>query len=270
MFHTIFNVVNTLVFFPFVKPFASLVSFLIKDTAAADFRPLGPYRLEYSSGMIQDSPLLNIARAEKEVRDMAGVVSSMYARISGSLDLFRETENKEALVNDLVEELKEKEAYADEMREALTQFLIECTRRSPGQQAERNISHLLRIIADLEDMTDACYGISLLLERSVKKDMIFKGKEMDALSPYAGLVEEFLTFVREHLGHPLTSEHSLYARTLEDQIDKSRDHLRKLGRKRIEAGEKVKTELLFIDLVRRIEGVGDYCYSISEALSHMR
>jgi phosphate:Na+ symporter len=45
--------------------------------------------------------------------------------------------------------------------------------------------------------------------------------------------------------------------------------LRKLGRKRIEAGENVKTELLFIDLARRIEKVGDYCYSISSALSMM-
>ncbi|MDR0590063.1 MAG: hypothetical protein LBG25_05915, partial [Spirochaetaceae bacterium] len=47
----------------------------------------------------------------------------------------------------------------------------------------------------------------------------------------------------------------------------SQKKLRRLGRKRIEAGEKVKTELLFIDIVRRIEKLGNYCYHIFKVLS---
>jgi phosphate:Na+ symporter len=76
--------------------------------------------------------------------------------------------------------------------------------------------------------------------------------------------------VREHLGRSLTAEQAHQARELEDAIDQSRDRLRKLGRKRIEAGKDVKTELLFIDLVRRIEKLGDYCYDISNGLARMR
>jgi phosphate:Na+ symporter len=90
---------------------------------------------------------------------------------------------------------------------------------------------------------------------------------MEALVPYVDLVDSFLTLLREHLGQSLTAEQVRQARELEDNIDKSRNKLRKLGRKRIEAGVDVKTELLFIDLVRRIEKVGDYCYSISESLA---
>jgi phosphate:Na+ symporter len=108
-----------------------------------------------------------------------------------------------------------------------------------------------------------------MLERSVKKDLLFKGKEIEALSPYITLVEEFLSFVREHLGRPISAEQSARAEDLENRIDKYRDKLRKMGRKRIEAGENVKMELLFIDLVRRIEKLGDVCYNISEALSSM-
>jgi phosphate:Na+ symporter len=51
------------------------------------------------------------------------------------------------------------------------------------------------------------------------------------------------------------------------EIGKSRRKLQKLSRKRIEAGMDVKTELLFIDLVRRIEKLGDYCSNITEKLS---
>jgi phosphate:Na+ symporter len=93
---------------------------------------------------------------------------------------------------------------------------------------------------------------------------------MEALIPYVKQVEDFLTLVREHLGRSLTSGQAHQARELEDAIDQSRDRLRKLSRKRIEAGKDVKTELLFIDLVRRIEKLGDYCYNISSGLAKMR
>jgi phosphate:Na+ symporter len=155
------------------------------------------------------------------------------------------------------------------MREELTRFLIECTRQQLSPKSEYNISQLLRIIADLEDMADDCCGISMLMERSVKKNQLFKRKEMEALAPYVKQVEDFLSFVREHLGRPMSREQVAFAEEIEAQIDKSRNKLRKLGRKRIEAGADIKTELLFMDLVRRIEMLGDLCYSISESLAHM-
>jgi phosphate:Na+ symporter len=165
--------------------------------------------------------------------------------------------------------MRRKEAYADEMREALTSFLIESIREQLNQRFRRRISLLIRIIADLEDMTDDCFAISLLLVKSVRKNRIFKGKEMEALAPYVGMVEGFLNLVGDHMGRGLSAEEAAWAKDLEDKIDKSRNKLRKLGRKRIEAGKDVKTELLFIDLVRRIERLGDYCYDIAEALSDM-
>jgi phosphate:Na+ symporter len=119
-------------------------------------------------------------------------------------------------------------------------------------------------------MTDDCCSVSLLLERSIKKALYFKEKEMEALAPYARLVEDFLAFVREQLGCTITAEQESYAAELENSIDKSRDKLRKMGRKRIEAGADVKAELLFIDVVRRIEKVGDYCYNIAGALRRGR
>jgi phosphate:Na+ symporter len=271
MFHTIFNLLNTLLFFPFVKPFATLVSLLIKDTKNAASAPArGPYVLEYKSGSIQDTPELNILRAEKEIRDMAGLAAAMYQEIRSAFPSLQQKspgDDTEKAVEILVKEMGTQEAYADEMREELTRFLIECTRQQLSPQSERRVSLLLRIVRDLEDVTDDCFSVALLLERSVKKKLTFKHKEMEALMPYMGMVETSLSFVQDHLGQPLSPEQAVYARDLEGKIDKSRNKLRKLGRKRIEAGEDVKTELLFIDVVRRIENLGDHCYDIATALS---
>ncbi|GHV63096.1 phosphate:sodium symporter [Spirochaetia bacterium] len=278
MLHTVFNMVNTIIFLPFVKQFAALVTFLVKDKDDAAAAPKA-YKLEYTSGTLQNTPELNIIRAEKEIRDMAGVASGMFARVSAALQSLETADgtsaeaegrssppDRETQVDALVAEMAEKEEYADEMRVELTRFLLECTRQQLSYQSEQKVYQLLRIISDLEDMTDDCYSVSMLLDRSVKKNLVFKEKELEALAPYVHQVEDFLAFVRGALGQTLTSEQSRYARELENTIDKSRDKLRKMGRKRIEAGEDVKTELLFIDVVRRIEKVGDYCYNIAEAL----
>ncbi|MDR3341296.1 MAG: Na/Pi cotransporter family protein [Treponema sp.] len=265
MFHTVFNLGTTILFLPFLKQFATLVSFLMKDTGVVPASPKA-YKFEYPLALY-NAPELAIVQAEKEIRDMAGLASSMYRKISAALHSIPAASEKESLVSTLVAELKRQEATADEMREELTCFLIECTRQQLNYRSERHISQLLRIIADLEEMTDDCYSISFILERSIKKDLIFKHKEMAALTPYVGLVETSLGFIREHVGNPLTEEQIRYARTLEEEIDKGRNKLRKLGRKRIEAGENVKTELLFIDLVRRVEKIGDYCFDISKTLS---
>ncbi|GHU22378.1 phosphate:sodium symporter [Spirochaetia bacterium] len=272
MLHTVFNVTNTLFFFPFVNPFAQLVSFLIKDKSAE--LPAGeeaPYKLEYKSGTINDTPEWNVVRAEKEIRDMAGFTAIMYAEVRDAIYALPDATDKIAFVDRIIEKMAQKEAHADDIRDELTRFLIECTRHQQlSPHFDDRVTHLLRIVADLEEMTDDCLGICHLLERSAKKNLIFSLKEMDALQPYMSLVEHFLSFVQEHLGKPLTEEQSGKAHMMEEQIVSFRDSLRKMGRKRIEAGKDVKTELLFIDLVRSIEKLGDFCYNISESLTRDR
>jgi phosphate:Na+ symporter len=258
MFHTVFNTINTLLFLPFVGPFAALVSFLIKD----DGKEAGSYKFKYLSGSLQNTPEFNVLRAEKEIRDMAGIAASMFAQFRGALG---KVDKDTALA--LVEDLKKKENLADEMQEELTGFLIECSSHQLNPRSERHISQLLRVVTEIEDMIDDCYGLSIMLERGVKKELIFKRKETEALSLYTGMVEDFLSFVQAHLGTLFSEPEQDHARELEHHIHRSQNKLRKLGRKRIEAGENVKTELLFIDMVRRIEKLGDYCYHISEALS---
>jgi phosphate:Na+ symporter len=269
MFHTVFNVLGTLLFLPFVSQFAALVSFLIKEKEEAP-AGRGTYHLEYVSGTLQNTPELNIIRAEKEIRDMAALASSMFACISKALRDLQQKDHNEQTVDSLVAETRDMEEFADEMRVELTRFLIECRRPQLSGHSERKIYQLLRIISDLEDMTDDSYGVSLLLERSVKKKLYFKDKELEALAPYTRQVEVFLAFVWEQLGRTITAEQESYAADLENKIDKSRDRLRKMGRKRIEAGADVRAELLFIDVVRRIEKVGDYCYNIAGALRRGR
>ena len=272
--HTIFNLINTALFLPFVNQFASLVTMLVPEKKTEEKEESGHYKFAYIATALADSPELNIMRAEKEISDMAGIVSLMYSRFCEVLRSLREPEGESSSASGgketetaaaLCNELELKEQYIDEMRETLTGFLVDCSRLKLNHTSEERVASLLRVIGNLEEMSDECYGISRLLEKSVRKDCVFKEKEMNELIPYVGQVEEFLALLEEQMEGIPSAEQKTRANELEHNIDKSRKKLHKLGRKRIEAGRDVKTELLFIDLVRRIERLGDYCFDIAEA-----
>ncbi|MDR2942993.1 MAG: Na/Pi cotransporter family protein [Treponema sp.] len=266
MLHTVFNMTNTIVFLPFVKYFASFVTFLIKDDPSETAEPVR-YRFTFASGKIQNTPEMQIVFAEKEVRDMANHVLLMFSRFNNVIQALFEMQDRQTVVTSLGDELKQKEEYADQMRDQIGAFLMICAKEQLNPRSEHRVSQLLRIISDLEEISDDCCSLSFILENGVKENLVIKKKEMDALIPYLNQVENFLNLVKDNLGRKLSPTTLSYARELEKEIDFNRDKLRKLGRKRLESGKDVKTELLFIDIVRRIEKLGDYCLEIAETLA---
>jgi phosphate:Na+ symporter len=263
MLHTVFNTVNTILFLPFVSQFARLVSFIIRDDHKEESKH---YVFAKFSKNMTYTPELNIVRVEKEIRDMAGIVSSMYSGISNLLIGLNRIEDKKDAASVLCTELKQKEEYIDEMREALTGFLIDCTQKKLNARSEQRVSQLLHVIGTIEEMSDGCFIIGMSFEKSVRKDRLISAREMDDLVPYLNHVKEFLALLQDQLEHGHGSRVASRTRELETEINNSQKRLQKLSRKRIEAGRDVKTELFFIDLVRRIEKLGDYCFDISNTL----
>jgi len=269
MLHTVFNTINTILFLPFVNQFAKLVTLIVREKPEEGSEH---YVFAAFSGGITVTTELKIVRVEKEIRDMADIAASMYARFSEALRSLRESQkndsDRHSAIAELCEEMQKKEEYTDEMREILTGVLIECTRVQLNIRTEQRITHLLRIINGIEEMTDECYSISRLLEKSVRKNRIFKKEEMDELIPYVYHVEQFLSLLQMQLSNKSTAELAVQTVELEEKINSTRKRLRKLSRKRIQAGLDVQTELIFIDLVRRIERLGDYCASITTEMTN--
>ena len=126
-----------------------------------------------------------------------------------------------------------------------------------------------QIVDDLEEMTDDVFNVALLLEKSINKKMSFSQEDMDRLGPYMDLARQIMNFVASNINKHLDRDQLLIAKEIEQQIDVFRKNLKKVARKRLEAGADVKAELLYIDLVRQIEKFGDRAYSIAAALSQL-
>ena len=126
-----------------------------------------------------------------------------------------------------------------------------------------------QIVDDLEEMTDDVFNVALLLEKSINKKMSFSQEDMDRLGPYMDLARQIMNFVASNINKHLDRDQLLIAKEIEQQIDVFRKNLKKVARKRLEAGADVKAELLYIDLVRQIEKFGDRAYSIAAAFSQL-
>lgn len=259
MLHTVFNVAVTLLFLPFTKQIATLTERIILPSKQ---ETQSEYKLIIPPVSSKTNAAALIIQAEKEIKDMTDLVSSMFSKIQTGIQ-----DRKKNFTQEVFDTLKTQEDYADQMQEQLSKYLVYCSGLPLSERLLGNVNIMLQIVNDLENMTDDCYSVAVLLKRSIDKNMQFEKEDMDRLNPYIDLAHQFLDFICQNINQKLKPEQLTRANELEAQIDLFRKNLKKVARKRLEKGADVKAELLYIDLVRQIEKFGDRAFSISESLS---
>jgi phosphate:Na+ symporter len=260
MMHTLFNTANTIVLLPFVKQYAALVTKLIAEKPGAE----QAMPKSYTAPELLLSPELNIVRARKEIGDLAELAGGMFSRFRETATVPKTDRAAETAYTRAGEE------YADAVQDGLIRYLLEIAQQDINERTRQNIAVMLRVVNELESVTDGCFSLALILERVERKDLKLDKDELKNLAPYALLVDDFLRFVRAKIGLPLGDDELATAADFENRIDGYRDELKRLARKRLKTGAEVRSELLFIDLVRHIEKIGDNAFTIAEALREMK
>ena len=260
MLHTVFKTLSTLILLPMQNPLVLLTKKIIKDDPE---RTSNVYKLEFTGLLSKDSVATHIIQAEKAIADMTDVVTDMFDKIQIGV-----TKRNSDFIEKYGEASELAEDYADQMHEQITHYLIKCESLQVTEKQLNHISNMIQIVDELENMSDSCYGTIMLITRSIEKKMKFQTEDMERLLPYIELARQFLQFIRININKQLTPEKLELARELEDGIDAFRKDLKKVARKRLEGGADVKSELLYIDIVRTIEHIGDNCFNISEILTN--
>ncbi|MDC7228183.1 MAG: Na/Pi cotransporter family protein [Spirochaetales bacterium] len=257
MFHTLFNIANTAVFIWFIPQLAKLVEYMVPESKD-DFNV--KYEFKYISTGIQDTAELNLMKAKSEISKMAGITGEMFSKFE---KVVMRPEDK---LGKHVRKVKDMEDFTDQMQEQITFYLIECSSEGLNENGMRTSTAMIRIVNELESIGDSCYNLILASERRYNKEMVFPSEALDALKPMIKTVKEFIEFIKANLDQHLSESKMQEALKLEAKVDKERKTLKKESRKRIQKGSDVKTELLYLDIVKHIEHIGDYALNIAEAL----
>ena len=258
MLNTVFKVVTTLILLPLTSYIIRLSEIIIKNVECGARKY---YRLDFIEGS-KETAAMHIVRVEKEIADMTDVVTDMFDRLQAGF-----SQRTQDFIEKHSEALVDAENYCDQMHEQLVRYIINCEHLPITESQRANLSVMIQIIDDLEAMSDECFSSGMLIQRSIEKKMKFPQEDFERLIPYVELARQFLQFIRININRHLTKEKLQLARSLEDQIDALRKNLKKIARKRLENGADVKSELLYLDLVRQIEKIGDHAFSISEMLA---
>jgi phosphate:Na+ symporter len=257
LFHTIFNIINTLIFIPFIIPFAKLVEKLVKPKESDLSKE---YSFKYIKTGLQDTGQMNIQSAKFELNKMVELVDEMFNTF---LKVFHNPEKK---MGSTVEKVKGMEDLSDQMQHEITQYLAECSKEDLSGRSVININAMLRIINELENIGDSCYKLMLLTEKKYDNKILFHTKAMDEFNDFATLLTESMELYKQHMNKHLEKQVLDLVYKLELKMNNLRDNLKNSAQQRLQEGGDVKAELLYLDLLKHFEHIGDNNLNIAQAL----
>lgn len=187
MLHTLFNVVGTTIFTPFINQIGKLTELLIKS----DEKSLPTvYKFDFPEKAANESPAIPVISAQNEVGRMADVAVQMFDRLQyGFMD------RSGRFVTDHFDNLLHEEDYLDQMQEQLTKYLLRCEQMNIDDKTRSNINVMIAITSELESMSDDCLSIGVYIKRMTEKQYFFPKEDFDRLLPYLELARELLQFI---------------------------------------------------------------------------
>jgi phosphate:Na+ symporter len=263
LFHTVFNITNTLICIGLIPFFAKLVTRLVKEKESDKLKE---YKLQYISTGLQDTGMLNLFEVQNEIHKMANITNEMYDIF---LNVFNNPKKK---MGNFVEKSKELEELTDSMQIEISKYIMDCAKDGLNDQGISRSNILIRIVHELENIGDSCYRLMKLTQKKYDKNINFQQVATKEMNDYSLLVSEFINYYSEFLGNKINNEDIdiELAYKFESKINDSRDTLRKTAQKRLQEGANVESELLYIDFVKHFEHIGDNSLNIIQGLKQIQ
>ncbi|RQD71214.1 MAG: Na/Pi cotransporter family protein [Tindallia sp. MSAO_Bac2] len=251
--HTIFNVLNVLLFFPFLTPFLKLVYRFMPGE-----EPVVETGTKYLSPSAQKTTNLAIGAARQELLRMAGIARGM---LQDSLRIF--------IYNDrgLIGATRQKEELIDSLEKDITIFLTEIAQKSLSQQQSQTVTSLMHFGSDLERIGDHAHNIIHLSELKMEEGLAISEEAASELEKMHQLVDQMISGAMEAFEKEDTSlAREVIAKDHDvDSMERSlrKGHIERLNQKICipQAG------VIFLDLISNLERVADHATNLAEVVT---
>ncbi|MEN8661843.1 MAG: Na/Pi cotransporter family protein [Lentimonas sp.] len=260
LFHSMFNLTNICLQLPFVKQLAFLATKMVRERADNDAEQ---EHFQYQAPNLPQTGEINLAEAQREIKGMAELTREMF---KGFNEVY---ERPDEDLGSRIKELKAMEEQSDRLAFDITQYLIYCTSSELSRERLTEVTVMLRVISELEEICDNAYDLVKLAERKYNKKRVLPEGTQEAIRNFSSTVDQFMSFYIQCLGKKVTHADIEVAMQLEDTIDASRKKLRREAVRRMSDPSNVKSEMLYIDILNNIESIGDHSLNILKLLSQI-
>jgi len=250
--HTMFNVINTIIFLPLVGVLAKLSTMMIRG------REDGlEFNLKYLDSRVLSTPPIALAQARSETRRMAKTAQEM---VDETLAFLQDNDVKR------LPALQKKEELTDILQKEITDFLVALSQQSITQETSREVASMMHMVNDLERVGDHCENLWLLCQRKLDQKIVFSDVAMAEIAEISAVTKTFLARIVQALEDKDTGVFD-EAHRLEDMIDELEEQLRNNHISRLNTGEcTVNSGLIFIDMLHNFEKIGDHTYNFAKAV----
>jgi phosphate:Na+ symporter len=250
--HSVFNIVNTILFLPMIGGLVKIVSWIVPGEVETEEE----FHLVYLKGQII-SPVIAVEEARNEAIRMARFTLEM-------LD-----ENMRALFNDDIKKLenvRKLEGRVDVLQKEITAYCVKISQESITTEVSKDITSLINMVNNIERIGDHCDNLGELIERRKATKSSFSEEAMDGIRDIYHETRHFLEFViqgmvKQDLGIKPEADR------FEKRINYFEDTLRQAHIDRLNAGTcSVESGLIFIDMLTNFEKIGDHVFNVAEAV----
>ena len=254
VFHTVFNITNTLILFPFANWLVKMSGLLVKGEEETEEEKEEAYGLPHLDERILETPSFAVEHAAKEVVRM-GELSCQHAKLV--FDAVRTGNQKR------VDKAYQIEETMNKYESRMTEYLAKISTTSLTDHQRQVVGNLVYTVSDIERMSDHCDNIAEMAERMIQEKLTFSMEAMEGLEEIEGLA---LDSMKASILARQTEKIAYVQQTiqLEDEVDDLEEELREKHIERLSRNQcSAARGVIYLDILSNIERISDHANNIA-------
>lgn len=266
MFHTAFNIFNTLLLIGFVRQIEHFVCRVLPLTEEPEEKGL-----KFISGGLFSTAELSILQARKEIVFFAERCQKAYNYVLAMRS--SEGEEDRDQFQKLFAKVEKYEGITDNMEYEIAHYLQQVSEGRLSDDAKRQVQRMLREVDDLESIGDSCFSLARTLSRKQENCAeSFTPEQFEQVHRMEHLVSEALVLMTDTLQQPEGEGHDItrsYA--IEREINDLRTQVRNDNFQDIATGKyDYKLGAFYIDYINGLEKLGDYIINVVQSKARQK
>jgi phosphate:Na+ symporter len=259
IFHSGFNILNTLLFIGLLPQAENIIMKIIPESRKKEREK---YYLRHIASPYLSTSELSLVQARKEISIMSDLVSRMFGMIPVLL-----MEKEEKTYEKLYKKIRKYEKITDRIEVEIYTYLTKVSESKLSDTGTVEVRKMLKIIHDIESIGDSCQSMAIGINKKNIGGIYFKQDVRNILNRMFELVTQALETMNDNLENPQGEAGLERAIHIEKEINDLRNDIRIHHVENMKAGRyNFETGLVFNDLINHCEKIGDHAINVSEAL----
>lgn len=257
LFHTGFNIVNTIILLPLSNFLVDITKKMIPSTGEEE----EDFNLSEKTQAILDERILNqpavaISTTRNEVEFYAKYVLKNLRRAT---NLILKDRNEE-LINDVVTH----EEQIDKTTNILVSYLAKINNLNINEQEHMEVEHLMSICSDIERIGDHAENISENADQMLRDEVSFSKAGTEEMQNIVNITLESVESAIKCINNK-DEEALANVRRCEEEVDRLEDVYRDNHIKRMSVGEcNTIAGIVFLDIIGNLERVTDHANNLAD------